>query len=53
MFIVKHRNIFFGITGILVLLSIASVITFGLKPSLEFTGGTLVQVTYVNGRSAP
>ncbi|MBV9158990.1 MAG: protein translocase subunit SecF [Candidatus Kaiserbacteria bacterium] len=53
MIIVKHRNIFFAVTGLIVLLSIVSVFAFGLKPSLDFTGGTLVQVTYPNTRPAP
>jgi preprotein translocase subunit SecF len=53
MFIVKHRNIFFIVTGVLTLVALASALIFGLKPSLEFTGGTLVQVTYPTERPSP
>ena len=50
MFIVKHRNFFFGLTGLLVALSIASVAFFGLHLGIDFTGGTLAEVTYSQGR---
>jgi len=53
MYIVKHRNIFFWITGAIALASLASIFVFGLKLGLDFTGGTLVQATYENGRPAP
>ncbi len=53
MFIVKHRNIFFAITGAITLVALASVFVFGLKLGLDFTGGTLVQATYPAGRPAP
>lgn len=50
MIIVRNRHIFFAITAILVAASIASVALFGLRPSLDFTGGTLVQASYPSGR---
>ena len=50
MFIIKHRTLFFSITGTLVVLSLLSLIFFGLKLSIDFTGGTLVQVDYAAGR---
>lgn len=53
MIIVKHRKLFFGITGVLVLLSLVSVVVFGLKPALDFTGGTLIEVSYDGTRPAP
>lgn len=53
MIIVKHRNIFFAITGLIMLASLISLGVFGLHESLDFTGGTLVQVTYPDGRPAP
>jgi preprotein translocase subunit SecF len=53
MFIIKHRNIFFGITGAIVLASLISIVTFGLHLGIDFTGGTLVQVKYPDGRPAP
>lgn len=50
MFVIKHKNIFFWISGILVTLSLASIAYFGLKPGIEFTGGTLVEVSYETER---
>lgn len=50
MFIVRNKNIFFAITGALVLVSLISMIVFGLKPGLDFTGGTLVEVRYDGSR---
>ena len=50
MFIVNHRKIFFVIAGLLVALSIASGMVFGLHFGLDFTGGSLIEVTYPNGR---
>ncbi|MDP2648599.1 MAG: protein translocase subunit SecF, partial [bacterium] len=53
MFIVKNRNIFFGITASVIIAAIASVALFGLHLGIDFTGGTLVQMTYEGGRPAP
>lgn len=50
MIIVKHRGIFFGITGAIVAAALISLIAFGLHFGIDFTGGTLVQVTYGGGR---
>lgn len=50
MFIIKHRTLFFSLTGALVAVSLAATIIFGLKLSIDFTGGTLVQVVYQKER---
>src|ERR1700722_13810451 len=50
MFIIRHRNWFFALTGIIVLLSIVSLFLYGLHESIDFTGGTLIDVTYPAGR---
>jgi preprotein translocase subunit SecF len=50
MIIVKHRLVFFILTGALVLVSFISVAVYGLKFSTDFTGGTLVEATYPGGR---
>jgi preprotein translocase subunit SecF len=50
MFIIRHRNWFFALTGIIILLSIISLFVYGLHESIDFTGGTLVDVTYPAGR---
>lgn len=53
MIIVKHRTIFFCVTGAIVLLSFASLFVFGLRLGSDFTGGTLVEVRYDGPRPAP
>ena len=53
MMIVRNRSIFFALTALIVLASIASIFVFGLKLGTDFTGGTLVQATYASGRPAP
>lgn len=51
MFIIKHRNIFFAIATLLVGASIVAVAVFGIRPSIEFTGGTLIEIGYTEGRA--
>jgi preprotein translocase subunit SecF len=50
MYIVNHRTFFFWLTGALLAFSIASIVFFGLPLSIDFTGGSLIQVTYTNPR---
>lgn len=50
MLIIRHRNIFFAITGVFVLVALIALAIFGLRFSIDFTGGMLVQVTYAQGR---
>ena len=46
MYIVNHRRIFFTITGIILAIAVAAIIIFGLPLSIDFTGGSLVEVNY-------
>jgi preprotein translocase subunit SecF len=41
---VKHKNIFFIISGILILPGLLSLVTKGLKLGIDFTGGTLMEI---------
>ena len=50
MYIVNHRTIFFTITGIILVAAIASIFIYGLPLSIDFTGGSLIQVTYTQPR---
>jgi len=43
---VFHKKKFFTISGILLLISILSLIIFGLKPGIDFTGGTMLEIEY-------
>lgn len=49
--IVGKRRIFLVISGILTFLSLVLVIVFGFKLSIEFTGGSKLQVVSTNGKS--
>jgi preprotein translocase subunit SecF len=42
--IVKNRNKYFIFSGILILISIVSLAIWGLKPSIDFSGGALLEV---------
>lgn len=44
MFIVQFRNVFVSISVGLILLSLAALAVFGLKPAIDFTGGTLIEI---------
>lgn len=50
MYIINHRTIFFAITGGLFALAIGAIAFFGLPRSIDFTGGSLVEVAYVSER---
>lgn len=43
---ISHRNIFFAISGVLLVVSILSLIFFGLKPGIDFIGGTMMEIEY-------
>ncbi len=53
MFIVSHRNLFFGLSGLVVAIALGFLVAFGLQYGTDFTGGTLAQVTYPGDRPAP
>lgn len=51
MFIIKHKNLFFLLSFVLTLASVVSMVMF--RPwsfGIEFTGGSLLEVGYPNGR---
>lgn len=52
MWIVKHRSFFFWLTGLFLVLAVTALVVFPLKLSIEFTGGSLVEVAYENERPA-
>ena len=53
MIIVRHRNIFFAITGAIVIAALTSLAVFGLHLGTDFKGGSLVEVRYEGVRPAP
>jgi preprotein translocase subunit SecF len=50
MFVIKHKKIFVSISAVLVLLSVTSVIIFGLKLGIDFKGGSQTIVGYTTTR---
>jgi len=46
MFIIKHKIIFISISIALVILSLASLLVFGLKIGIDFKGGALTEINY-------
>lgn len=52
MVIITHRKLFYGISLALIAASFALIGAFGLTPSIDFTGGSRLEVTYPNGRPA-
>ena len=50
MYIIKHRSLFFWITGVILAASLGAIAAYGLPLGLDFTGGSLMQVSYQDGR---
>jgi len=48
--IIKYKKISFVISSILFLVSLVLVFTIGLRPGIDFTGGSLMEVTFSNER---
>lgn len=46
----KYQNLFFFIPAAATVLAIVAIIIFGLKPGIDLKGGSLLQVTYPDGR---
>jgi len=52
MFIVANRKIFYIISGIFVGIAVAAIAVWGLKPGIDFSGGSLLEVDYKGERPA-
>jgi len=50
MFVIKYRTFFFWLTGLILGVAIAALVFLGLPLSIDFTGGSLVEVEYVGER---
>lgn len=46
----KHRKIYFAFSGILIIASIIALLVFGLKPGIDFTGGSILEIEYAGER---
>lgn len=52
MYIITHRPLFFWITGTILAAAVGAILVFGLPLGIDFTGWSLMQVDYPNGRPA-
>lgn len=52
MWVIKYRKIFYAISSLIILASLASVIYFGLNLGIDFKGGTIVELDYTGNRPA-
>ncbi len=50
MFVVTYRKIFYILSIAIFVVSIAALAVWGLKPGIDFKGGSLFEVTYPDGR---
>lgn len=48
--IIEKKKIWFGLSGLLVVLSIVFLITWGLRLGIDFTGGSILEVSYTQQR---
>jgi len=46
--IIRHRKIFFALSGLLVLASVVSLVLWQLNFSIDFTGGSLLEIKWVD-----
>jgi preprotein translocase subunit SecF len=52
MFVITHRKFFFWLTGLILVAALGAIFAYGLPLGIDFTGGSLMQVNYANGRPA-
>jgi len=50
MFIVTHRKFFYILSCLVIAASVAALALWGLKPGIDFKGGSLFEVTYPDGK---
>jgi preprotein translocase subunit SecF len=47
--IATHRTVYFWITGLILAAAFGAILFFGLPLDIDFTGGSLIQISYPNG----
>jgi preprotein translocase subunit SecF len=50
MFIIKYKTLFIGLSVFLLVASVFSVLHFGIKKGIDFTGGTVVEIRFQEGK---
>ncbi len=51
--IIKHRNIYYAISLALIVPGLIAMVLWGLNPSIDFTGGSLLDLRFTNPTTAP
>lgn len=46
MFVIRYHKFFYIFSAVLILASVGAIWTYGLRPSIEFTGGSLLEIQY-------
>jgi len=49
---IKYKNIFIALTLLMVAASVGAIAVYGLKPGIEFTGGSVLEIEYKDVRPA-
>jgi len=52
MFVINHRGFFFWLTGLFLVAALGAITYFGLPLGIDFTGGSLTQISYQDTRPA-
>ena len=50
MLVVKHRKIFYFISGLLMVSSLLAIGIWGFNPGIDFKGGSILEINYPSGR---
>ncbi len=49
---IKYKNIYFLLSALVIIPGIYSLLRWGLKPSIDFTGGTLWEISFSSGQAS-
>lgn len=49
---IKYSKVYFVLGGILMLSSLVALVVWGLKPGIDFTGGSILELEYLDSRAA-
>src|SRR3989344_5014205 len=52
MYIITHRRFFFWLTGLILAAAIGAIVFLGLPLGIDFTGGSMMQISYQDARPA-
>ncbi len=53
MFIIQYRKVWYALSAIIIALSLAATMVWGLKFGIDFTGGSLMEINYTVSTSTP